>query len=172
MPIKSEQIAVRLERDSLPEPNTGCWIWEGSVDGRTENAAGIPYGRIFVGSRRGGFRGFRFAHRVSYETFVGPIPPGMNVCHHCDNPLCINPSHLFVGTDRDNARDREKKGRGVYVGVSGSRHHNSKLTEANVRDIRRRLEGGASVRALSEEYGVNERNIRKIRGRSAWQHVA
>src|SRR5690606_21185999 len=85
-----------------PVPEAGCWIWLG------EMASG-GYGRIYVD------RGRReAAHRVFYREMVGEIPDGMCVCHKCDTRCCVNPSHLFIGSLRDNAIDMSKKGRSMY----------------------------------------------------------
>jgi len=91
---------------------SGCWIFAG---------ARLPkgYGKIGVGSRG---EGWMLAHRASYECFVGPVPEGMCVLHRCDNPSCVNPDHLFLGTKSDNTQDCIKKGRHFtpfYVGHKG-----------------------------------------------------
>lgn len=82
------------------ETPTGCWIWPGWRRGQ--------YGGLFV---PGGRRQSALAHRWSYEQFVGAVPEGMKVCHRCDTPLCVNPDHLFLGTQADNVRDMVQKGR-------------------------------------------------------------
>ena len=81
---------------SLVKKTNGCWIWTG------DSSKG--YGRIWRGTRR------YAAHRVAYELTVGPIPPGLNACHHCDNRICVRPDHIFLGTQKDNMQDWTKKG--------------------------------------------------------------
>jgi hypothetical protein len=99
-PIKS-----KLEERSVPIPETGCWEWIAGKD-----RAG--YGRIWAKKNR-------TAHTVSYETYVGVIPEGMHVLHNCDNPACINPDHLWLGTHDDNMADKAKKKRYPKKGPDG-----------------------------------------------------
>lgn len=93
-----------------------------------------------------------YAHRAAYSELVGQIPEGMQVLHKCDNPPCWNPEHLFLGTHQDNVTDKMAKGR--YVGISGDRHPNSTLSEADVSDIRMLKGFGLSVVDIAREYGV------------------
>jgi hypothetical protein len=117
------------------------------------------------------------AHRVSYELANGPIPPGLFVCHTCDNPPCVNPRHLWVGTHTDNLRDMSAKGRG---GMNrGSRNANSLLNEDTVRAIRAEYRRGAmgpgvktgSHRWLAAKYGVSRATIQQLLEGKSWKWV-
>ena len=104
-----------------------CWLW---LKHKTT-------------SRYGGFRNLR-ANRASYIIHNGPIPDGMYVCHTCDIPHCVNPSHLFLGTQFDNMRDMVAKGRNVNL--KGEAHGRAKVTEDDVRDIREKCAAGGLPR--------------------------
>ncbi len=93
-------LAERFADKWAPEPNTGCWLWTGATNGR--------YGQIHAGGRPGTHQR---AHRISWELHHGPIPAGMFVLHKCDTPACVNPDHLFLGTQQDNLSDASNKGR-------------------------------------------------------------
>jgi hypothetical protein len=100
----------------------------------------------------------------------GPVPKGMEVCHHCDNPPCCNvKAHLFLGTHADNLSDMSKKGRIPH----GSTHHRAKLTEQDVTNIRREYaEGDVSQAELSRRYGIQSSPMCKVIHRKSWRHVS
>lgn len=111
-----------------------------------------------------------FAHRVSYEINKGAIPINMCICHRCDNRLCCNPAHLFLGTKAENNLDRDMKGR--HVRIFGSAHGMSKLNESSIVEIRRRYAaGGITHRELGIEFGVHKTSIGYIISREIWDHV-
>ena len=95
---------VRFERNYIPEPNSGCWLWLGWACPTTAKRHDVrPY--LHVNGKK------TAAYRFAYATFRGPIPSGMMVCHSCDVSLCVNPDHLFLGTNSDNQQDSLRKGR-------------------------------------------------------------
>ncbi len=148
-------VLQRLAQRVVPEPNSGCWLWDGLT---THNG----YGRIGVNGRD------QRAHRVSYELHCGPIPEGAVGCHRCDIPACVNPAHLFLGTVKDNVFDRSQKGRGKF----GEQHGRAKLDDAQVRDIWRLLTAGRVLHAeIARRYGVSRGRISDIAAGKTWKHV-
>lgn len=122
---------------------SGCWEWTGMRDPK-------GYGYVTVPGK-----GSRRAHRVSYEEFVGPIPPGLCVMHACDNPPCINPSHLSVGTTRDNMHDMIRKGRANLSGLAAG--HNPAVPDDVARAIVRDYDSGmGTFREVGARHGVSE----------------
>ena len=138
----------------IPEPNSGCWLWDGAVHGN-------GYGWVIRQYRQ------LQAHRVSWIIHRGEIPQGMCVLHKCDTPICVNPDHLFLGTHNDNARDRVRKRRGGDL--SGKNNSQAKLTEENVRAIRA---DARSQLAIAAAYGISQTNVGFIKRRITWQHVS
>lgn len=141
-----------------------CWIWTGYCQPK---GYGLFYPADYHRQRNNRTTS---AHRYSYELHFGPIPSGMSVCHRCDNPPCVRPDHLWLGTNGDNVRDMYAKGRGGYRGMPGSLHPSAKLTERDVYDMRakyRRL-----VNDLAADYGVTRVLVRQILAGKSWQHIA
>ena len=140
-----------------------CWEWVGTIrpDG---------YGILQKGP---GLNSFYRAHRLSWEIHYGKIPYGKHICHHCDNPKCVNPEHLFVGTDADNQRDKWEKGRGnPPPKFPGSKNHNAKLTEKDVKNMRTLRKKGWSNREIAELYPqMNPGSIKGITSGASWKHV-
>jgi hypothetical protein len=120
-----------------------CWLWTAST-----NIQG--YGKIGIGYRG---QGFVAAHRLSWEIHNGPIPKGMCVLHKCDNPLCVNPSHLWLGTNTDNLKDMAKKRRSCI----GEKNARAKLTQKQVDKIRTLYK--KPINGISNRFGRNHRKI-------------
>lgn len=125
-----------------------------------------------------GYGEFRFksifyrTHRFSYEMHHGTIPDGMSVLHHCDNPRCVNPDHLYAGTAVENSIDMHSRGRWKLRNpYCGERHHLSRLSANDVLDIRSKLKNGTAIRALAREYGVNQGTIQGIDRGKNWKHL-
>lgn len=136
-----------------------CWPWRGSA--RTS----MGYGSFFIGPK-GAPRASRPAHVVAWVVTFGEPSDGMCVLHRCDNPRCVNPAHLFLGTPLDNVRDRQAKGR--QARQRGSRCGTAKLKAAQVRAIRASRTTQAT---LAARYGVSQALISKIRRRVVWAHL-
>jgi len=130
-----------------------CWEWRG--------AKRQGYGAISKGAHGNGVLD---AHRVSWKLANGSIPAGKFVCHHCDNRSCVNPSHLFLGTQADNMHDMIKKGRSTH----GERHKGAKLTEQDVHEIRQMLSRGIPVSVIAKKYGVARSTISRISTGETW----
>lgn len=132
----------------------GCWLWSGAISAH-------GYGYIKQHGQA------RLAHRVSWEMEGGPIPNGLFVCHRCDVRNCVNPKHLFLGTHDDNMQDASEKGRWAC----GEKQWMSKLTAAQVVEIRRLRSNGIKLKVIAEEFGVSTPTICQIINRKLWAHI-
>lgn len=148
--INSLMLLDRLFEKAIPEPNTGCWIWTGAATSR-------GYGHMWDGTA------YEKAHRLSYKLHHGPIPSGMHVCHRCDNPSCINPDHLWLGTPRANVRDCIAKGRAKRGVLFGEASPSAKLSSSDVDLIRSVPLGYGTGVALARRFGVRPKHISMIR---------
>lgn len=133
----------------------GCWIWKGKPD-----SAG--YGTISINDWP------HKAHRISWQITHGELPAGMFVCHHCDNPLCVRPNHLFLGTAQSNKRDCVLKHRHAV----GARHPHARLTNEQVCEIRRLATLGTPSSVLAQQFGVAPGHARAVAAGRAWKHLA
>lgn len=161
MPTDIQVDEERLERWFWPkvarDDVSGCWIWKG-----TKNTMG--YGRFRVVPQGRSVA----AHRMMYQLTKGPIPDGMCVLHRCDNPSCVNPACLEVGTSAKNSRQMVERGRSA----KGSRHGSAVLTREIVRQIRHLSDNGLkSQRRMAEIFGVSQRAIGFVCRRETWTHV-
>jgi predicted DNA-binding protein (UPF0251 family) len=162
----AERFWAKVSKVETPQ---GCWIWTGSFfnDG---------YGQFWTPKNA------RHAHRIAWELTYGPIPPGLHVCHSCDNKRCVRPSHLFLGTPADNSFDMVRKGRQSrgdrhYARLHpeclrrGQQHGMAKLTDAGVRTIREEWLLGVPQRTLARRFGVSQRAVWNILRGRGWKHV-
>ncbi len=169
----SRELAQRIERMSIPEPNSGCWLWLGA----TIKGEYAERGYMGIGGKN------CLASRAAYMAHKGPISDGLLVCHRCDNPLCVNPDHLWLGTHADNMADMKAKRRhfaatdpercsaaGRKSGLAntwakGIRNPKAKLTPEQVATIRA---DKRKTRFLAADYGVTRSTIQRIRNGSLW----
>lgn len=148
----AERFAEKVDK-SAP----GCWIWIST------KLSPNGYGVMSCGSR--GSR--KTAHRVSWEIHHGAVPTNMFVLHRCDNCFCVNPEHLFLGTQADNMADKKAKGRTSHLATRG----NAKITEIQAAEIVRLRRTGSTRRELASMYGLSPNTIKKIWARKIWGHV-
>lgn len=150
-----------MQKIEVGQKETDCWTWIGAKQ--------QYYGNFWFENK------VQLSHRVSYQLFVGSIPEGQNVLHKCDNGFCVNPEHLFLGTQLDNVRDMAIKGRASFGnrGTSkGQRNGGSKLSENEVLEIRKLLtQNWLSHREIAEMFEVSRSNIGLIAQRKAWSHI-
>ena len=135
-----------------------CWLWTGAQSSDKYGCFGLD-GRTVA------------AHRVAWMLTNGPIPSGLLVCHSCDNPRCVNPDHLWLGTNADNARDRDQKGRCRARGLPGDRSTNHKLTSDRVTEIRRLVESGEQQKDVAKRFGVHKATVNDLVLRKTWASV-
>jgi hypothetical protein len=146
---------------SKVQKSDGCWLWTGAT---------TPDGYGKIGADRRSTTGSQpRAHRVSWTLHCGPIPEGMEVLHKCDNPPCVRPDHLFIGTQRDNVMDMQAKGRARKP--RGEAHGRAKLTIAEVVSIRERAALGWKQRDLAKEFRVARSLVGRIVLMQAWAHL-
>lgn len=155
-PWRQEALAAsfwgRVDKTSL------CWLWTGSRNGG-------GYGLMNIQWKAGA----EAAHRISYFLHFGEIPDGMVIMHVCDNPACVNPEHLRLGTNADNARDCAMKGR-TFRSI-GSKSGKAKLTEGLVLHAMNKIAAGLSFKAAAKECGVSHFTLRRIEDGSRWPHL-
>ena len=152
----------KFESATMPEPNSGCWIWMNGI-------TSFGYGRLKHNAKS------YSAHRFSWMLYRGPIPHGKWILHKCDTPSCVNPDHLFCGTNVDNILDMVSKGRNSkgekhsrakISPARGEQIGNSKLTREQVVSI---LDDARPQRQIAASYGVSQCQIHNIKSRKQWK---
>lgn len=136
-----------------------CWVWTGPAI-----SASSPYGCFWRPDSTS-----HAAHRYSWELHHGPVPDGLNVLHKCDNPPCVRPDHLFLGTDADNAADRDAKGRGS--GAKGTRNANAKVNPEIVRQMRQWRKDGMLLKDIAALVHLSIGVTHSIVTGATWKHV-
>ena len=138
-----------------------CWEWQGVLNHN-------GYGILGVKCKAIGFRRDYLAHRLSYELHTGEGPDELHVLHSCDNPPCVNPAHLRLGTHQDNMRDMWERS---SLDFKGTRNGRARLKPSDVRRIRGAVSAGESRKALAEHHGVHVQTIHDIVSRKSWSHI-
>jgi len=145
-------IKDRLESLSERITESGCQIWMSPL-------TNTGYGRISINNK------VMLAHRSSYEANIGKIPYGIDVCHKCDNPSCINPNHLFLGTHKENMEDMVMKDRHAYGERKGNQ---AKVTDEIVMAIR---SDNRKQEEIASDYGITQSNVSRIKNNNRWNHI-
>jgi predicted XRE-type DNA-binding protein len=139
----------------------GCWLFTGGKQSQ-------GYGMIYDATKKGNVR----AHIISYTIHVETIPKGLLVLHKCDNPWCVNPEHLFLGTHQDNVDDMRIKGRDAFGENKGEKNGQAKLTEDNVKVIKRLLSTKQYTQEqIADMFGVSRKAINMINLHQTWRHI-
>ena len=160
LPDNSKKLFCSAECNFLSKfrkgPENQCWIWQVSKN--------KGYG-IFRYNHK-----LYYAHRFSFEYFIGEIPENFLICHRCDVPACVNPAHLFIGTHLDNATDKYNKGRDNHA--KGEKHGNSKLTEQQIIEIRTLTKvTNILKKEIAAIYDITPSHLSRIKNGRMWQHV-
>ncbi len=134
---------------SKVEKTSECWVWKASVGTH-------GYGQFKHNGKP------THAHRVSFELTHGAIQAGAYVLHRCDNRLCVNPEHLFLGTHAENMHDMKQKGRAGYLRRAGEQNPSAKLTNTQAAEIRAMCSSGATQREAAAQFGVSQRAVWNI----------
>jgi hypothetical protein len=151
--MKRKTTIEYFEDKVIPEPNTGCHIW-------TANTNDKGYGLFNFSGK------MMSAHRAAYKLYIGEIPEGLHVLHTCDNRLCVNPLHFWLGTNLDNIRDRQKKGRDRYL--SGTSHPRSRFSADEIKAIR---ESKLTQKELAKQYNTCQQHISQIKRNELYKPI-
>ena len=154
--------ARRFLSNLSPEPNTGCWLWTGCCTSKNRKYL-QPEFRILKKKTVAARVAFCLSNGLGLSDIAG-----LDVLHRCDNSLCMNAKHLFLGTQSDNMKDMWNKNRGV----SGERHPNAKLTKSDLAEIRKLKALGVSQKKIARQFGVQQPCISRLLSGRSWRRVA
>jgi len=158
--VSDPLVVARFLADVVDHRNKqSCWVWQG-----IKNSNG--YGRFSLNDKH------RLAHKISFEMFVGAIPDGFNVCHNCDNRLCVNPLHLWLGTQSENLKDAVVKGRMFRPDTTGEKNGNRKLDWNQVRTIRQMVANGTLKSEAARAFKVSPSTVGEIVNNKIWKEAA
>lgn len=158
---KFEKLKLSFEKHVIRKE--GCWGWKGS---KAHGGYPVMSCRPEIGPDRG--------HRASWVIHKGLIPKGLFVCHSCDNPICTNPDHLWLGTQKENNDDKIRKCRQNNVPppvMNGEKNPAAKLSLEDVNAIKTLIANGRSCYSIGKEYGVSKTTIYRIRDGKNWKHI-
>lgn len=158
---KLDRLKLSFEKNVIRKQ--GCWDWKGSI---AKGGYPVMTCKKACGPNRG--------HRASFVIHKGEIPKGLFVCHSCDNPICTNPDHLWLGTHKENNDDKMRKGRQGKVKPPykfGSQNGSSKLNEEQVKQIKKLINEGHSCYGIGRDFGVSKTTILRIKKGENWKHV-
>lgn len=159
-PVKRRNKTTRLESpllrflDKVSFGTGDCWYWRASID---------PIGYGTIGTSK--------AHRFSWRLFKGEIPAGISVLHKCDIRNCVNPDHLFLGTQKDNMADCARKGRMNTWDHPGEKNPSAKLTNEEVLEMRKLFDDGMSPKEIAKEFGVSVMTAFRAATKRSWSHI-
>lgn len=155
--VEKEVVQERFNKYVLKQGNDVCWLWKGAIKVKGYGGFGVG-GRVWL------------THRLAYFLEFNFLPKNLCVCHSCDNPSCVNPKHLWLGTNKQNVEDRVRKGRGKCGNLKGEDHGGHKLTEKDVLKIRK-VGKRYTQEILAKKFGVSRRLIGMIIKKKIWRHI-
>lgn len=139
----------------------GCWLWKGTI-------AKNGYGVVKIGGRKGKLK---YIHRLVAKISFGDLPKGLFVCHTCDNRICCNPDHLFLGLPAENAADAASKKRIKGPRLIGETNPSAKLAETDIHKIRSLWQSGFGFQQIADQFGVSKNTIWNVVRRVSWRHI-